>query len=408
MLCYVVSLYLLTYRENLNIISNVLAFILVSTIAIDIILVKKEIFFNHLLFIFSLFTVFCLISVLYSLSPEISMSKVTTLSLIFLVMFSLANYLDSPEKIRKFILSFVYSGFIASVYIILDSDFSNVERFGGTLGNVNAVGMMISTSLIFCLYLFLTEKKYRYIVFITPMLPTVLLTGSRKALIFLILTFLFILYFNNRNKVNKLFKWVLILTTLLVIFYYLVLKIPLFYQVIGIRIESLFDIFSEQNISDRSLIDRSFMIKFGLEKFGNKPFVGYGIDNFRVLYGQAINGVGTYAHNNFIELLVDLGMVGCLLYYLTHIFLIVSLLKKMKRIEYEKMSIFFVSIIISYTILGMSLVYYDNKYMTFLMVAASIVGRGSNIESNMYENYTIEVNKGDPKNEKNSQSFKKA
>ncbi len=75
-------------------------------------------------------------------------------------MISLVNYIDTFEKLRSFLLSFVYSGFITGVYILASSDFSQVTRYGSELGNVNSIGMIIGISSIFCFYFIIEEKKY--------------------------------------------------------------------------------------------------------------------------------------------------------------------------------------------------------------------------------------------------------
>ncbi|NUM88849.1 MAG: hypothetical protein HUU37_06575, partial [Bdellovibrionales bacterium] len=51
----------------------------------------------------------------------------------------------------------------------------------------------------------------------------------------------------------------------------------------------------------------------GLQLWQQAPLFGNGLDAFRGLSGQ-----GTYAHNNYVELLCDLGLLGTLLFYALH------------------------------------------------------------------------------------------
>ena len=60
--------------------------------------------------------------------------------------------------------------------------------------------------------------------------------------------------------------------------------------------------------------------------FYEKPILGYGINNFVSKIGQRI-GVWTYAHNNYYEILADLGIVGFLIYYSYYIYLMASLFR---------------------------------------------------------------------------------
>lgn len=61
---YILSIYLLTYREGLNIISNTIAFLLVATIWLNFLITKRKLAFNKILLLFLLFILFCTISVL--------------------------------------------------------------------------------------------------------------------------------------------------------------------------------------------------------------------------------------------------------------------------------------------------------------------------------------------------------
>lgn len=78
--------------------------------------------------------------------------------------------------------------------------------------------------------------------------------------------------------------------------YYSIFNIPIFYSILGRRLESSFDFYSGGEKNEGSLSMRSYMIKFGLEKFQEKPILGY-------------------AHNNYIELLVNIGVIGAVAFY---------------------------------------------------------------------------------------------
>ncbi len=64
---------------------------------------------------------------------------------------------------------------------------------------------------------------------------------------------------------------------------------------------------------DSSYRKRADMAEQGLKLWQQAPVFGNGLDAFRGLSGQ-----GTYAHNNYVELLCDLGLVGTLLFYTLH------------------------------------------------------------------------------------------
>jgi len=194
MCLYVLSLYLFAYREGLVTISNAIAFIIVLMIWTNFLLTKRKLIFNKFLFLYLLFVVVCIISVFFALDPSITITKIKVLIFIFLVMISLVNYIDTFEKLRKFINYFIYSGFIASVYILLHSDLSFLTRYGSELGNVNAIGMIIGISAIFCFYMIVSERKYWYTFFLIIMIFTIFLTGSRKAVLFIFMNIMPVSY----------------------------------------------------------------------------------------------------------------------------------------------------------------------------------------------------------------------
>lgn len=375
MFFYILSLYLLTYRDELFIISNILAFLLVAAIWMNFLLTKRKLVFNKFLFAYLLFIVICSISVFYALDQSIAITKVRTLILIFLVMISLINYIDTFEKLRKFITYFVYSGFIASIYILVNSDFSQLTRYGSELGNVNAIGIIIGISATFCFYIILSEKKYWYTLFLIIMIPTILLTGSRKSLLFICMNIILIVYFRNRKSFKNIFKFIIVTILILIIVYYLIFNIPIFYQIIGERMENMFSFVSGEGTNEGSMNTRAYMIKFGFEMFKNRPLIGYGIDNYRVLFGRNTNGVGTYAHNNYIELMTDTGIFGVLVYYFTHIIVLKDLFKSSRKAVDKTICYTFIAIIISYIVLSSSLIYYDEKHFSFLLAIASIISR---------------------------------
>jgi O-antigen ligase len=62
--------------------------------------------------------------------------------------------------------------------------------------------------------------------------------------------------------------------------------------------------------ADVSTNERFEFAEIGLRLWAESPLWGHGLDQFRVLtYAE------TYAHNNYVELLVGLGVIGLLLYY---------------------------------------------------------------------------------------------
>ncbi len=71
--------------------------------------------------------------------------------------------------------------------------------------------------------------------------------------------------------------------------------------------------------SDSSYRKRVTLIQQGLRLWRGSPLLGNGLDSFRGLSGQ-----GTYAHNDYVELLSDLGLIGLLLFYAMHVKILIG------------------------------------------------------------------------------------
>lgn len=374
MFFYILSLYLFSNKAGMTIYSNALAFFLVVVICMNFLITRRKLIFNMLLKIQLIFIILSTLSYYFAIDADTVIRKVKTLLLIFLLMLSLINYIDSYKKVRNIIISFIYSGFIVSIYILISSDFLSLTRLGSELGNVNAVGMIISISSIFCFYIILSEKKYYwYGLILITMITTILLTGSRKALLFLFLAILMILYLKSKKSIKRIIWLFLISILALSLIYYIVIKVPLFYEIIGKRIENLFYFISGQGTNEVSINERTYMIKFGIEMFKSKFFTGYGIDNYRFLLG-ANYGLETYAHNNYIELMVGIGIFGVFIYYLTHIIVLRDLFYKCKQSSNKLLYNTFIAIISVYIVLSISIVYYDSKYFSILIALGSVIG----------------------------------
>lgn len=391
---YIFSLYLFTYREGLNVISNAIALVLVFFIWMNFLIEKKKLIFNKLLYMQVLFILICTLSLFYAIDKDIALTKIKTLILIFIVMISLVNYIDTMGKIEKVIKYFIYSGVITSFYVLINSDFSQITRFGGELGNVNDIGMNIALSSTFCVYIILAQKKYSYTLFLLIMIPTILLTGSRKALIFILISVLLILFLRNKNSFKNIFQISIVIALIFAIAYYPIFKIPLFYQTIGVRVENLFSFLSGAGTNEASLNIRLYMTEFGLHVFKAKPLLGYGIDNYKVLYGLN-SGMQTYAHNNYIELMVDIGILGVTTYYLTQIIVLRELFYASKEIKNKTICYAFTAIVVLYITLSSSLVYYDSKHFSILLAITNVISRIVKLDNKISKDVQIKYYKKD-------------
>ena len=186
-------------------------------------------------------------------------------------------------------------------------------------------------------------------------------TGSRTAFVALIASG--ILYFWFRHP-TKMVRNILVTALIVVVAFYLIMNIPAFYNVLGSRFEGLFALFSGSGKVDSSADIRDTFIENGKIWFLENPILGYGVNNYKMLNGPA-TGRFTYAHNNFIELAVDLGVVGLVWYYSVYVYVIFKLLKMMKR---NPVSVYLLSALVASLISHYGTVSYYDFYQNFLLM----------------------------------------
>lgn len=368
---YLFSILFFSDREGLNIYSNLIAFVLITNIFFYFIITNKKIIINSFIFIFIFFTIYSYLSMFWAIDPYISLTKSITLSLLLILIILLFNYIDTKDKLFKIIHYFVSISFIASLYLLFryNNHYYYDRSFGSELGNVNFVSLFLSISSILCFYLFIINttltKKFIYFIILLILIITILLTGSRKSFLLIIFNISFILIMINKKNLRKIANYSLISLLIIFLSFILIFKINFLYNNIGRRFEFIYDFFT-QSYKETSMFQRYNMIDFGLRRFFEKPFLGYGTDNYRLLYNSYFN-LQTYSHSNFIELSVDLGVFGLILYYLLFIILFYKLRKLINNTYDIILGYTFISILFSYFIfLSWMVVYYDSKLLIII------------------------------------------
>ncbi len=200
------------------------------------------------------------------------------------------------------------------------------ERFCGTVGNANVYANMIMVALVVIIS-YVREFKNYGIIFLAA-IPSgfflIFSTGSRAGILVAIMLLIYLIFQLTRSGMNllryQLGKRGMILSrnmtfAFLAIVFFVLFKLDLVRDTIPTTARIFCERFSEfweftqGGEGDKSTQFRYDYAKEALGLFLEKPLAGIGIDNFKSL------NIG-YAHNNYLELLADLGIVGFILYYL--------------------------------------------------------------------------------------------
>lgn len=275
---------------------------------------KKSIAFT--VYIVSSFT-FCIwafLSRLWSVYPtavfEQLINVFTAILINVLMVLFFVRHSENYDDVEKWLFPVVGLYLIQSLLV---GDFDAQQRFSPT-GAVNQFGISVSYIYLFSLYSFRRKKYNRVIVgaIIILSLGLVLLSGSRKALVNIVIFTSFVLLFSkyNRNFLRNIGRiTVIVLAAIGVIF--VVIKVDFLYKLVGKRLVSLWSYYNGQNKEDLSALRRAYMKQDAMILFRNHPIKGIGMNNFKYVARYE-----TYAHSNYYEMLCCLGIVGAFLYYL--------------------------------------------------------------------------------------------
>lgn len=240
------------------------------------------------------------------------------------------------------------------------------RRVGGAVNNENAIGLFLAEGVLACLFFLVTEKKRKVVKIsliggIIILLVMILLTGSRKATMFAALgiAFFLLMFFRNERWWKK-FMLIALSAVVICIALNLLKNMPAF-STIFTRFDLLFEGLLQGGSSYQTDELRADMISTGLAAFWEHPILGNGT-------GYSYRLFGTYSHNNYVELLMNYGLIGFLIYYVPYSILLVRLWKRVK--QQDVYATHFLVYVVLQLALGIGWVnYYDR--MTQLVTAAA-------------------------------------
>ena len=246
--------------------------------------------------------------------------------------FSYIQYVHNSSGFFRIFAFYAYFPILLLLYLVASGTLQNPgQRLGDyEFGNANNLAIVMMVTLC-CIFWFLIYGKKKWllpnIALAIAFLYVVSLTGGRKYLILpFIFLFLILLFKYWRENKSKLIIYITLFTLLVLLGVWALIEIPILYSQVGYRFEGLLN-FAKGDIyeADSSTLIRAFMIENGWRWFLWRPIQGYGLNNYGVLIAD-IMGSHVYAHNNFVELMVDLGLMGLIVYYTIYCFIIVKLI----------------------------------------------------------------------------------
>ena len=331
-------------------------------------------FKRNMLFVFmAAFAFFCIFSAVWSLDVGNSIQQCITITEILICIFVFYVCFQNDGGVWRLLNAVKWAGFLVVIYAFLiygidgmRAAISAGERLGTEFANINSIGMVAGISVIITAYEQLF-KKINLIAILFGLLNIVVIaaTGSRKALIVLVLGVILLILFRfaGKNILSTLLRFAII-GIILVFALRIILSLDIFSGVME-RFEGFFALFTGEGKVDASTDQRADFIAIGLNRFFESPILGWGMGSSGEIL-LSIIGRSTYLHNNYIEIMCGGGIVGLLMYYSMYAYCIYFLLKSKLHDPLSKLVI--VLIIIN-LILDFAAVSYTSKstYIYFLI-----------------------------------------
>ena len=316
---YMCMVFVLSFNTDTNVYARMMAVVLIGILGLYLLL-RNRMVFDSFVGLLVVFWFFCLISCLWAWDSSIAFSKCISLFQLFLLIYLIYNYLVIEEKIDYFIACLCFSTTFFSIYTVfffgVEEYFAGLEdgiRMGAEIANVNTVGVYAAMAVLVNLWYAFYRKKYWALILAVICAIVSMGSGSRKAIIalFVGMIFLFVATGNTKKRIKGIFVLICLLIGLLI-----ALQLPIF-ETARERIILLFETMSGTH-SGGSADIRFKMIDIGMEQFWKTPIGGIGIANAQLITLKELNWQ-TYLHNNYVELLSSVGIVGTVIYYSMYI-----------------------------------------------------------------------------------------
>jgi O-antigen ligase len=345
---------------------------------------KHTIKFNNMIVMYTLFALFSLSSVLWSMDLSSSFVRSATILMTLFNIFIVYNILLRFNNVEYIFYGIGFALFLNLLisFGIVDLGWDSMEgywRFQGTTVKSNILANIVIFQIVGVLFLIYRKKNSLiYNVFIVLLLIMCVyigfITGSKKFMFVLLMIALFVLY--RMTSLKKLVFACLILYLL-----YQALQNMTPFSIFSVengvdisytieKVINRLDVFLQyligQSDLDASSVERTNLFNNALVLFYENPIFGSGVGEMTRIYGA-------YAHNNYLDILANLGVIGLLLYYSIYVSIGFDYFKDKAKSKIQDLFMFYIVMLL---VLDFAVVSYASKYfLLFLLVASMIISK---------------------------------
>ena len=320
--------------------------------------------------------IFLVWSSINSPNPNEGFISLYKLIIIVTIFFSCLTALKSIEKPLLYISKvFAYSLLTEGGFTLID--YLNQDSFTGIANNRNISSSSIIIKLPFLIYIISKTSKislknfYRMIEFMS--IISIVILQSRLGLVSMILIYVMMfLYF----KVSKKQFFV----PLLMVF--LSISAMNYGNLNYVFIENYSEIegnnYNVLNLTtDESTNQRINFYSLALDLFSNKPITGHGLGSWKyesLKYKDSTSKtilVPYYTHNDFLQILVELGVLGLIIYLVFFRNLLIRLMVKLQNTDAKKILLISIIMFFLNSMLNFP-IHRSQEYIPFIIIAALV------------------------------------
>jgi O-antigen ligase len=319
---YIVASQALVDLAGWSLLAVAFAVLLAGLLACGSAFLVWEIRFEKWMWVPAVFLAYCVLRSFSAGGESKPFDVLFSLASAFLGGIAIATALQTGVRFRWIVYAQVASNLIQILIILFGlgpepDPGEDTFRYAGITGNANQLALQLTLGA--CMIWLLPRKSglipcgfaFAAVAF------ALAVTGSRKAVLiaffFLVLVMIQAWDLVPRRKRRVFLSWAIGAPCLLGL-----LLSPLIWQ----HAKELVVVQRTVEYDDSSYRTRAEMIQQGIQFWRQAPLFGNGTDAFRSLSGK-----GTYSHNNYVELLCDLGILGVTLFYALHAQVVVHALR---------------------------------------------------------------------------------
>ena len=329
-------------------------------------------------FVVFLFVIWNALSVFWSMSPNRSFSHAQTWAQMLLLVLILWDLYTTREALMTGLQAYILGAYVAvgsamHNFLTGTAYYTNYQRFSPGETNPDGFGFILALGIPVAWYLASTKPTsrmghlWRFVnyAYIPAAFLGIALSGTRTALIGSLVGTAFGLASLNRLRLLARIAIFMLLTAIVFIFLPYIQTLESF-QRLGT---------TGTELTSGDLNNRTNNWREGLASFEEHPLLGVGANMYRSVNSLQKDNLGKVSHNSYLSVLVELGLIGFILFA---IILVIAFVQAWRQPKWQ--SWFWLTVLAVWGIGAFTLTWESRKstwlFLSFIIVSAALNNQG--------------------------------